>query len=280
MSNWNDDQNKVKTKEKLLELLNGYKGILTKTILDYLKSLIELEFSVIREYISDSDRKALAELDLYKQVAIYNIYNGVQKLINQQKGEFIIYGNNKVKHLIISTRLNDRDIKLFDFDYKELHSDGWNIPKVPSGFKTLKIGDISLFQSIENKELREAELDRVMKILQILYDKRNPYSSSRGLIGGPGADWLFEHEMEIEKYEKLFNKLDSKKELNDEDKKEIEITNQIHDLLLEEFGLTNESFVDENNQTFANLSKDKTNLKKTLVKKMPNLTITNNISYI
>lgn len=280
MSNWNDDQNKVKTKEELLELLNGYKGILTKNILDYLKSLIELEFSVIREYISDSDRKALAELDLYKQVAIYNIYNGVQKLINQQKGEFIIYGNNKVKHLIISTRLNDRDIKLFDFDYKELHSDGWNISSVPSGFKTLKIGDVSLFQTIENKELREAELDRVMKILQILYDKRNPYSSSNSVIGGPGATWLFEHEMEIEKYEKLFNKLDSKKELNDEDKKEIEITNQIHDLLLEEFGLTNESFVDENNQTFANLGKDKTNLKKTLVKKMPNLTITNNISYI
>ena len=37
-------------KEELLQLLDKYKGILNKGILEYLSSLIELEFSVIREY--------------------------------------------------------------------------------------------------------------------------------------------------------------------------------------------------------------------------------------
>lgn len=278
---WNDNWNKVKTKEELLQLLKGYRGILTEPMINYLNSLIELEFSVIREYISDSDRKALAELEVYKKIAIYNIYNRVQNLFNQQNGEFIISGNNDGwEGLSVSTELSDRSVKLFDFDYKEIHSSGWNTPKVPSGFKTLNIGDISLFQTFESKELREAELDRVMRTLEKLYDERNPYPSRPGVVGGPGSTWAFDHAIKIQEYEERFKQLDSKKQLSDEDKREIEITRQIHDLLLEDFGLTSESFVDESNQPFANFGKEKAELKKTLVKRMPNLTITNHTRYI
>lgn len=64
---FDEDWNKLETKEKLLELLKRYRGILANSMIDYLNSLVELEFSVIREYISDSDRKALAELEIYKK---------------------------------------------------------------------------------------------------------------------------------------------------------------------------------------------------------------------
>ena len=277
----NDKWNKVKTKEELLELLKEYRGILTEPMLNYLNSLIELEFSVIREYISDSDRKALAELEIYKKVAIYNIYNRAQNLFNKQNGEFIISGNNKgIEGLGVSTKLSDRRVKLFDFDYKEIHSGGWDIPKIPSGFKTLNIGVISLFQTFESKELREAELNRVMGKLEQLYDERNPYPSRPGFVGGCGVTWAFNHARKIQEYEEKFKILDSKKGLTDDEKREIEITRQIHDLLLEDFGLTSESFVDENNQSFGNFGKEKTNLNKTLVRKMPNLTITDNKRYI
>lgn len=278
---WNDNWNKVKTKEELLEILKRYIGILTEPMISYLNSLIELEFSVIREYISDSDRKALAELEVYKKIAIYNIYNRAQNLFNQQKGEFIISGNNDGwEGLSISTKLSDRTVELFDFDYKEINSSGWDSPKVPSGFKTLNVGDVSLFQTFESKELREAELDRVMRNLERLYDERNPYPSRRGVYGGPASTWNWQHAKKIKHYEELFVKLDKTKELSDEDKREIEITRQIHDLLLEDFGLTSESLVDESNQPFANFGKEETELKKTLVKRMPNLIITDHIKYI
>lgn len=277
----NDNWNKVKTKEELLELLKGYRGILTEPMLNYLNSLIELEFSVIRENISDSDRKVLAELEIYKKVAIYNIYNRAQNLFNKQNYEFNIYGNNDGNEgLSVSAKLSDRYIKLFDFDYKEIPSNMWTTPNIPSGFKTLNIGDISLFQTIESKELREAELDRVMRTLERLYDERNPYPSRPGVVGGSGVTWAFNHARKIQEYEERFKQLDSKKELSDEDKREIEITRQIHDLLLEDFGLTSESFVDKSNQPFYNFGKEKTELKKTLVKRMPNLTITDNKKYI
>lgn len=274
----NDNWNKINTREELVKLLKGYKGILANNMIDYLNSLIELEFSVIKEYIKDDDRKALSELEIYKRIAIYNIYNRVQNLFNQQNGEFIIYGNNDgYEGLNVSAKLSDRNVKLFDFDYKEIHSSGWNTPRVPSGFKTLNIGDISLFQTLESKELREAELDKVMTTLERLYDERNPYSSRRGVIGGPGSNWEFDHAMDIEEYEKKFIELDSKKELSDEDKREIEITSQIHNLLLEDYGLTNKDFEEENKLAFAS---SESLLKKTLVKKQPNLTITNHIKYM
>ena len=69
IGSFNDNLNKVKTKEELLDFLKEYRGILTKPMLDYLDSLIELEFSVMKEYISSSDRKKLAELDIYKEIA-------------------------------------------------------------------------------------------------------------------------------------------------------------------------------------------------------------------
>ncbi len=144
----------------------------------------------------------------------------------------------------------------------------------------MNIGNISLFQTIESKNLREAELDRVMRKLERLYDERNPYSSRPGIVGGPGTTWEFDHARKIQEYEEQFKQLDSKKELSDEDKRETEITRQIHDLLLEDFGLTSESFVDESNQPFYNFGKEKTELKKTLIKRMPNLTIENHIKYI
>lgn len=273
----NDDWNKVKTKKQLLELLKEYKGILTETMLDYLKSLINLDFSVIREYISDSDRKALAELEIYKKVAIYNIYKRTQNLFNKQDGEFIIYGNNEGNEgLSVSTKLSDRIVKLFDFDYKEMHSYIDERPKVPCGFKTLNIGEISLFQTCESKELIEAELDRVRKKLEILRSERNPYMSQPGIIGGPSSTWAFNHGRKVQEYKDKLEQLDSLKELSDEDKKEIEITGQIHDLLLEDFGLTNESFTDQS----SNHEKDKTNLSKTLVRRMTNLTIKNHTKYI
>lgn len=277
----NDNFNKVKAKEELLKLLNDYKGILTNPMLNYLNSLIELEFSVIREYISDSDRKALAELEIYKKVAIFNIYNRAQNLFNQQNGEFIISGNNDGwEELNVSTELSDRSVRLFDFDYKEIHSNGWNTPKVPRGFKTMNIGNIKLYQTFESKELRKAELDNVVNTLDRLYDERNPDQSIPGVVGGPGSNWSFEHTRKIQEYEEKFKQLDSKKELSEEDKIEIEITRQIHDLLLDDFGLTNESFTEENNRSFDCFDKEKNELEKTLVKRMPNLTITDNIKYI
>lgn len=281
VSTTKDNRNCINTKEELTELLKRYKGILANPMIDYLNSLIELEFSVIRENIGAADREALSELEVYKRIAIYNIYNRALKLLNEngpqykfsvQKGG--LFGDT------FSIALDDnRKVSVFNFDYK----DSLNKNKIPVGYKTMKIGTVSLYQTLENKELREAELNRVMNKLETLRNEKNPYPPRRGrrgtsTIGGPGPQWAFGHAQEIAEYEKKFTELNSKKELNDIDKREIEITNQFRNLFLEDYGLTNESF--EEGKTKSPYWHSKANCQKTLIKKQTNLTILNHINYI
>ena len=67
--------------------------------------------------------------------------------------------------------------------------------------------------------------------------------------------------------------------MTDEEKREVEITKYFNELLLEDYGLTRNSFIEEKNGI--NFDPYKVSeLKKTLVNKMPNLTITNHIKYL
>lgn len=58
---------KISTKKELRTLLNQYKKVLQKPFFEYLEALIEVEFSVIRDEISDDERLVLSELEIYKK---------------------------------------------------------------------------------------------------------------------------------------------------------------------------------------------------------------------
>lgn len=265
---------KVNTKEELLQLLKDYKVILNNQVIDYLESLINLDFSVIRENIDDKSKKALSELEIYKRIAIYNIYNRAINLFTQSNMPLIITGNNEgFESLSISVPIEDRNIKIFDFKYGEQKSLNY---KIPDEYKTMKIGSINLYQKIENKELRIQELKRIVDKIERLYGTQNPYQYHPKKVGGSYVKWKIERQKEIEKYQMMLDKIDSHNELTEIDIKEIEIMNKAHDLLLEDYGLTNNSFEDD----VSIASKRSNNLQKTLVKRQPNITITNNIEYI
>ena len=265
---------KVNTKEELLQLLKDYKIILNSQVIDYLESLINLDFSVIRENIDDKSKEALSELEIYKRIAIYNIYNGAINLFTQSNMPLIITGNNEgFESLSISVPIEDRNIKIFDFKYSEQKSLNY---KIPDEYKTMKIGSINLYQKIENKELRIQELKRIVDKIERLYGTQNPYQYHPKKVGGSYVKWKIERQKEIEKYQKMLDKIDSHNELTEMDIKEIEIINKAHDLLLEDYGLTDDSFEDD----VSIASKRSNNLQKTLVKRQPNITIKNNIEYI
>lgn len=275
----NDNWNKINTREELIILLKSYEGILNYSIINYLNSLIDLEFSVIKDYISPSDRTALSELEVYKRIAMYNIYYKALDIFKNSPTELVISGNNdEIEGLEIFAPLKGKNIKLFDFDYQEGYL-GFE-SQIPDGYKTMHIGNISLFQTIENKEQIEAELMRVMNTLERLYNEKNLYPSNPNTYGGPAAKWAYDHQKKISEYEEKFKQLDAKKELTDAEKREIALTKHFYDLLLEDYGLTNTSFSEEkNNNSIFNI-KEENQLQRTLIKKQPNLTITSHIKYI
>lgn len=69
------------TKASLKCLLETHKNTLSKEIYDYLNSLIELEYSVVEEYLSKSNIDKISDTSLYYNVALYNIYHRIMNII-------------------------------------------------------------------------------------------------------------------------------------------------------------------------------------------------------
>lgn len=259
---------KISSKEELKESLNRYKRILNPRVIDYLNQLVELEFSAVKDIIDIEDREILQNLDLYKNVVAYNIYNRTLELLSNEQELKIFDNKDRISGLMAYKDIGNNTIRILDYMYDN--------------------GTLKLFQTVDDKKVRKEQLELVMTKLEQLYDKENPYSCSVTKIkqphnkktlkrfGGPGAKWNFDHSREVSEYEELFTRLDSKKEITDYEKKKISITKKYHDLLFEEYGLTDDDFIISKQapSTIDNIS------NKTLVKKLPGLRIENNIEYV
>lgn len=259
---------KISSKEELKESLNRYKRILNPRVIDYLNQLVELEFSAVKDIIDIEDREILQNLDLYKNVVAYNIYNRTLELLSNEQELKIFDNKDRVSGLMAYKDIGNNTIRILDYKYDN--------------------GILKLFQTVDDKKVRKEQLELVMTKLEQLYNKENPYSCSvtelkqpynkktLKRLGGPGAKWNFDHSREVSEYEKLFTRLDSKKKITDYEKKKISITKKYHDLLFEEYGLTDDDFIISKQapSTVDNIS------NKTLVKKLPGLKIENNIEYI
>ena len=259
---------KISSKEELKESLNRYKRILNPRVIDYLNQLVELEFSAVKDIIDIEDREILQNLDLYKNVVAYNIYNRTLELLSNEQELKIFDNKDRVSGLMAYKDIGNNTIRILDYKYDS--------------------GILKLFQTIKDKKARNEQLELVMTRLEQLYNQKNPYSCSvtrlkqpynkktLKRLGGPDAKWNFDHSREVSEYEELLAKLDSKKEITDYEKKKISITKKYHDLLFEEYGLTDEDFIISKQapSTVDNIS------NKTLVKKLPGLRIENNIEYI
>lgn len=247
---------KISSKEELKESLNRYKRILNPRVIDYLNQLVELEFSAVKDIIDIEDREILQNLDLYKNIVAYNIYNRTLELLNKEQELKIFDNKDRISGLMAYKDIGNPAIRILDYNYEN--------------------GALKLFQTVEDKKVRKEQLELVMTKLEQLYDKKNPYHSDLELFGCPATRWNIDYIKEVSEYEKLFTRLDSKKELTDYKKKKIAITKKYHDLLFEEYGLTDEEFIvsKQTPTTIDNIS------NKTLVKKLPGLRIENNIEYV
>ena len=291
--------NKPLTKKDLLKELEGYKGILNKTMIDYLTSLVNLEFSVVRNYISETDRTALAELDIYKQIATFNICKRISKLFANQKDKYKVSSDNSNGlmdvHLEVYGKLETGNTDVFSFFRHE------DFSKLLEGYTSLNIGTISLYQTLENKELRKAELEELKQKLESLKSDKNLYRShertsdwvrhGKGFSQSElryleakhrriGGNRVFESDRDTRECERKIKELSERIELTDEQKKLIELTAISHELILEEFGLKMEDFEEYNEFKFSVLNEDKPNMSRKLIKEMPNLLIEDNITYL
>ncbi len=275
------EEEKVKTKEELLELLYKYKVILKNEMIDYLNSLINLEFSIMRKYINNSERQALSELEIYKNIAIYNIYYRAMNLFNKEQNKFCIDGNNQgIKGLNVSAILNNgSQIELFAFNY------GMEYPKD-------SIGDIHLYRTIANKKLTKMLSENYRKsyktaqewylkqekekLSMVYFEKGRIPEKISPLISPVNVDYKKIENETLKQFYQNNEQLNetnynSRVDLTEFEKEEIKITNEMYYKILEDFGL-----LDELNTIENKMFEDE---KYELVQNMPKLTLSFHTTY-
>ena len=252
----------IKDKSKLEEDLKCYSSLFNPAIVSYLDSLLNLEFSVVRDYISEEERNMLSSHKIYNEISIYNIYYRAFNIfcLDNNKDSISIFNYNYPIFLLnVYCSFFEKRFPIFRFN-------------VNNNFEST----ISLYKGVISDERRDAELERIFNKLIKLSDEKNPYYSDPDVYGGPATNWYFSHESSIKTYNDLFEKMCSSDGVSDEEKKQIELVNYFHELLLEDYGLKDENFQLENNSSYS----DESLLNQTLVKRKSKIKIKNTIKYI
>ena len=210
----------LKTKEELINNLSLKQEYFSKPeIKDYLNSLLELEFSVMRELISYEDREAIKNSAVYKDIAIYNIYYKAWEIAKNLNLDISIY--NKDNKLLFTKD----SYPLYTFDFTPDSSE---------------IGIINIKQTLEDRYIRKLELERLKRKLKRLQKQINPYLAAEeelNLWGGQSITWNLNHNQQVEEYQNKIKELKHKK-LTDEEKKQTEITNKVYEAFMNDYGLT------------------------------------------
>ena len=265
------EKDNMPTQEELKSKLSSYKKVINEGLYEYLDDLVNLEYSVVRNYITEEQRKALSELDIYKQIATYNIYN---RALNIAKGRKRLTLSEGINNLSICVKIENGEDEIFKFHRQSLPI-GVNVPEE---YKTLKIGEITFYKRVEGVEQRLKELYNTLEELIYLYDKKNPYHSDGTRYGGPASRWAFNHMDEIKGMEKKYERLDAKKTLTDKEQKIIADTERYRKELLNDYLLQDADFTVD--ITKRNSYGKMPETHRVLLKEMPNLEIKSDITYI
>lgn len=160
------NQSKIMSAEELHNFVQGYSGVLTPEIIDYLNSLIGLEISALNQKnISEVGMARLNELSLYRQIVIYNIYNRALNVFKNYGNGF----NYENSPQCLSIFGKDRNNEKYDVFNYWMHANGFS--------------NIVLRQTIIDSEKRQEQIDRLYQELEeVKKSKETSAILRRGLL--------------------------------------------------------------------------------------------------
>ena len=102
---------------ELNKLINESKCILNDDILDYFESLLSLDSSVLyNDDFNNVSIKYLKQLELFKDLVLYNIYHRSLKLIDDDENKYKVFDNTE-NCLNIGICIDDINFNILSFDY-------------------------------------------------------------------------------------------------------------------------------------------------------------------
>ena len=227
-------------KKELKERVNSTKKVILPQLREYLNALIELDFSVIKDYISEEEREVLSDLKVYKEIAIYNIFARAEKLLKENG----IPANIPFKTLKLDSKIYS------DFLYLEEYNNGQETPK---------IGSIRLLEFTRDEKLQESQRNFLRNYLETI--KITPSSGVRI----PFFRNKNQKE-EIAYCNRLLTDLESIEELTEQQERLIEMSKKANEIILKDYGITSFDYEELPNNPH-------TIYEKTLVKTKPDFEI-------
>lgn len=308
---YGNDIVKVDSKTNLNKLLKTYKGIITPEIYDYLSGLVGLNYSVFGSQVSDDVKSKLIELDLFRQIAVYNIYNQTKNFLSEEGKKLIIGGNERgFEGLQARIDIEGKEVPILDYKYKSVRSNnGRDSITRPSSREIVTVGTVDLFLTEIDEDKRKEAIEKAKLSLQAEIKKSCPYPSTRlkrisldearkydkvvkkPRIGGNTSDlyaevpvygqagrWIHEHNSKIAGLKDRIKALEEKI-VTDSDMKIIEQRKYYYDLLLKLYELESSQFEEPEKPRFT-LPSSSEPMVKTLVKKAPGMQVRTNIKKI
>lgn len=258
-----------KNKKALLTELSKYKSNLPPEIIDYLHYLIELQFSVIKPIISEKEENKIKNLDIYKKITVYNIYNRAKQIL-QNNSKYVNLNNSNHKLIgMISEKKENYNVFAYDFSNVFLKNN-----KLISDME-----QINLYTTIYDKELKEKELLKIQERYNKELESKKPYPDNSIYFNTDyyffeeyNTEWEINHYAKLEFLRKKQRELESKNELTNDNKNAIKIQNYLFEIFLSDYGLTLNEFKKVNN-IFLEDKENESDKEKKLVKLNSNISI-------
>lgn len=248
----------IASKEELKDLLIKNRYNYKYKIFKYFNSLLELNFSVLKHRIDKKTR--LIDDNFFAQVAKYNIYNRTIKLAKEINPNLEIIDDKKEGQLYIMLD----GYKVFSYVIHSLDDEK-------------NLGNMYLYQIIENENLRKMELEKAKYQLQNLQSQENPYLKTPG--GRTKAyNWELSRYRTITTIQNLIENIYNYDNLHN-NKDIMDTINCLNQKLFEDYGLSEAKFISQ--KEFAKIPYYQySNLEQETRTKILDLEISNKIRYI
>ena len=223
--------------EKIQTEIKKYSGIYDKELLEYLKSLLMLEINIVNDKTYSKQKlELLKDIELFKRILKYNIFGYAKKTLE--------------KAGIETTREYDENNAYIFQSYNGIPIFDACISKEDIYEEKTKF---TIYELSENKKLRNEKLEELYQKYDSISDGQNPYKdeanfkapeSSRGKrkIGYINIgkqlfnDYEEKRKRELDLILDAIGRLETRKELTEEQKKSQEQSRKVYEAFEKEYG--------------------------------------------
>lgn len=216
---------KIKTIKELKEQLKSSERFLSKPTIDYLNSLLNLEFSVVKNNIDKNERKLLSGMEIYQSISKFNIYHHALKLFKNNNNLEINDNSNGIEGICVSIK-DGNTRELFNYDYN-----------LDNKKNILPCGKIEIIRHVDGSSEKKEKIKRLKDELDGI---ELPSSKCPFILGGSAADILNYYYNKKATIDKLQDEL--AEGLSSKDKDDIALSKKYYELLLKDYGLKKKDF--------------------------------------